>query len=207
LIFLLVLCMIITAACIHPISLRLFAGQLSYSDRIIAADIILVPRFSEDKNGELYTEAFREYWAGNGKSILVEEDKAFGFSMKDIVSKMAIERGVKENAIRAVSTKGSDKEKAAHIKEFIRKLNVKKVLMIAPSYSSRRLHYLYGSNETYSKKVMIYLVKSTDVSYFTKDNWWKSGPSRSIALKEFYRLGVLYFSRMTHFDQIVKNDK
>jgi hypothetical protein len=207
LIFVLVLCILIAAACIHPFSLRLMAGRLSYSDNIIAADVILVPRFSEDKNGELFTEAFREYWAGNGKSILVEEDKVFGFSMKDIVSKMAKERGVKENAIRAISTKGNDKEKIDQIKGFIKKQGIKRILVIAPSYCSRRLHYIFRSDDASSKKAAIFLIKSTDVSYFEKENWWKSGLSRSLAAKELYRLSALYISHIIHRDEVSENDK
>ncbi len=67
-----------------PFTLKLIAKQMRHEDKIVPADIIFVPRFAEDKNGELYTDAFREYWAGNGKSIYVEEDKIFGISIEDV---------------------------------------------------------------------------------------------------------------------------
>jgi hypothetical protein len=207
LIFVLVLCMIIAAASIHPFSLRLLAGRLSYIDKILGADIIFVPRFSDDKNGELYTEAFREFWAGNGKLIFVEEDKVFGFSMKDIVSRMAKERGFKEDAVRPVSFRGNDRQKAAHIREYAAKQGYKKILVIVPSYCSRRYHYLYEPKETTVAKGPVFLVKSTDVSYFVRNGWWKSGSSRSIGIKELYRLGGVYLTRLPYVGKIFGNEK
>jgi hypothetical protein len=207
LIFVLIFCMIITAASIHPFSLRLMAGRLSYIDKVLGADIILVPRFSDDKNGELYTEAFREFWAGNGKLIFVEEDRVFGFSMKDIVSRMAKERGFKEDVVRPVSFSGNDRQKAARIREFAAKQGFKKVLIIVPSYCSRRYHFLYEPKETVDVKNPVFLVKSTDVSYFSRNGWWKNGLSRSIGIKELYRLGGVYLARLPYVNKIFGNEK
>ncbi len=70
----------------------------------------------EDKNGEVYTEAFREYWAGNGKAIWIENDRVFGFTMKEIVEKMAKARGIKENAVKALDVEGEETVKAEKVK-------------------------------------------------------------------------------------------
>jgi hypothetical protein len=93
LLFILVICMVLVGALMHPFTLKLIAKQMRHEDKIIPADIIFVPRFVEDKNGELYTDAFREYWAGNGKLIYVEEDKIFGVSIESLITKLATTKG------------------------------------------------------------------------------------------------------------------
>ncbi|MCK7468493.1 MAG: hypothetical protein MZU91_10590, partial [Desulfosudis oleivorans] len=68
--FVLIVIMVLTGALIHPISLEFIGNQFQYEDKIFTSDAIFVPRFPEDRNGELYVEAFRDYSAGNGKLIL-----------------------------------------------------------------------------------------------------------------------------------------
>ena len=38
------------------------------------------PGCIEDKSGEVYSDAFREYWAGSGKTIWIENDRLLGLS-------------------------------------------------------------------------------------------------------------------------------
>lgn len=111
LLFVLVLCMVAAGVMVHPFSLKVIAGRFRHEDKLVPCDAIYVPRFSEDKNGELYTEAFREYWAGNGKVIWVEDDRLFGLTMKDIVARMAKERGIKEGALRALDVGGTARQR------------------------------------------------------------------------------------------------
>ena len=73
LIFILVISMVAVGILMHPFTLRLLGGQLRYEDKTVPSDAIFVPNFPEDRNGELYQEAFREYQAGNGRTrILVK---------------------------------------------------------------------------------------------------------------------------------------
>ena len=57
----LIIIMVLTGALIHPISLSIIGNQFRYEDKIFTSDVIFVPRFPEDRNGELYVEAFRNY--------------------------------------------------------------------------------------------------------------------------------------------------
>ncbi len=116
LIFALVACMVLAGALVHPFSLRIMAGRFRHEDKVVPCDAIFVPRIPEDKNGEVYTEAFREYWAGDGKAIWVEDDRLFGLGMKDIVGRMARERGIKEDAVHALSVEGDDAAKARAVR-------------------------------------------------------------------------------------------
>ena len=112
LIFVLVACMILAGVLVHPFSLRIMAGRFRHEDKVVPCDAIFVPRIPEDKNGEVYAEAFREYWAGDGKAIWVEDDRLFGLGMKDIVGRMAKERGIKEGAVQPLTVEGDDAAKA-----------------------------------------------------------------------------------------------
>ena len=89
LIVVLIIIMVLTGALIHPISLRFIGNQFRYEDKIFTSDVIFVPRFPEDRNGELYVEAFRDYSAGNGKLIFMEDDTILGTSIVELVNKMA----------------------------------------------------------------------------------------------------------------------
>ena len=191
----LVVCMIFAGALMHPVSLRLIAGRFHYADKIAPCDAIFVPRFEEDRNGELYMEAFREYWAGSGKAIWIENDRLFGFTMKDVVVKMAKARGIKENAIRTLDVEGEGAVKAEKVKEMLARHGARKVLIVVPAYASRRFHRLYGSEGTGPGKAGFFLVKPVDVPYFKADSWWKNNVSRALMEREFYELGLYYVSR------------
>jgi hypothetical protein len=189
LLFLLVICMIAAALTVHPLSLRLVGKWLRYEDKIVPADLIMVPRFPEDKNGELFIEAFKEFWAGDGKEIVVEDDRLLGIPLKDLVQKMAKERGIKEGAISAIEATGQGYVKAARIKAVLAKRGTKKVIIIVPSYSSRLFHLVYEpNNDRPGKDSLLCLIKPIDVSYFKKDSWWKNNFSRSLAFREIYAI-------------------
>lgn len=146
LLFILIVCMVIAGALMHPFSLRLIAGRFIYADKVLPCDAIFVPRFEEDKGGEVYAEAFREYWAGHGRVIWIENDRVFGLSMQEIVEKMAKARGIKENAVRALDVEGEGAAKAEKVKEMLARHGMRRVLIVVPEYASRRFHRLYGSD-------------------------------------------------------------
>ena len=185
---LLVACIVTAGLAVHPFSLRMVGKWLRYEDKIVPGDLILVPRFPEDKDGELYVEAFKEFWAGNGKEIVIEEDRLLGLSLKELVQKMAKERGIKDGAIRAIEARGRSDVKAARIKAALLKNGARKIIVLAPSYGSQLLHQLYGSNDRPSDGSLMCLVKPVDVSYFKKDSWWKNHFSRSLAFREVYAM-------------------
>jgi hypothetical protein len=196
LIFLLVICMVMVALLIHPVSLKFLAGRLVFADPITPADVIFVPRFLEDKNGELYLDAFRDYWAGNGKAIYVEDDQVLGMSIQEIVARMAKQRGIKEDAIRKVQAGIEGEAAVAKIKEFFSRLGVKKVIILVPEYASKRFHMLFSDTNSPSK--VLFLVKPVPVSYFKKEKWWGNESSRAAIQRELYSVGTLLFNRFKY---------
>jgi hypothetical protein len=196
LIFILVACMIIAGILIHPFSLRTIAGQLRYEDKVFPSDAIFVPRFFEDKNGELYTEAFREYWAGNGKTIWIEDDKILGISILDIVAKTAHTRGIKEGVLKKISLEGEDRMKVNKTQEAFLKAGIKKVIVLVPEYASRRFHLFYGSSK--DSVQVVYIIKPVSMSYFKKDKWWKETMSRDMFLKELSYIVSYYLEKFKY---------
>ncbi len=196
LLFVLIVVMVFAGLMMHPFSLKLIAGRFQYGDKILPSDAIYVPRFVEDKNGEVYAEAFREYWAGNGKVIWIEDDRVFGFSLKDVVGRMAKERGIKEGAVNALDVEGDDVEKAGKVKEALAKQGIRKAVLVVPDYASRRYHLLYGSSD--SEGAILFFVKPVSVSYFKTDKWWKNDVSRAMMAREFYRTGLFYANRFKY---------
>ena len=195
LLFVLVLCMVAAGALVHPFSLKIIAGRFRHEDKIVPCDAIYVPRFVEDKDGELYAEAFREYWAGDGKVIWVENDRVFGFTVKDMVARMAKERGIKDaNVVRGVDAAGDDAEKARIARQLLAKHGVRKLIVIAPDYASKRYRMLYGDSAAGAP--MTVLIKPVRVSYFKLDKWWRDDLSRSLMEKEIYRTALLYGKRI-----------
>ncbi len=194
LLFVLIVCMVGAGVLIHPFTLKLIAGRFNYADKIVPSDLIYVPRFQEDKNGEVYTEAFKEYWAGNGKAIWVEDDHVFGFSLKDIVGRMAKERGIKEDVVKKLELQGDDAAKARVVKDTFAKQGVKRVVLIAPDYASRRFHLLYKSEGT----PVVFLIKPVSVSYFKADKWWRSDFSRAALFRECYQTALFYLDRFKY---------
>ncbi len=193
LIFVVVLCMILAGLLVHPFSLRIMAGRFRHEDRVVPCDAIFVPRFPEDKNGEIYAEAFREYWAGDGKAIWVEDDRVLGLSLKDLVARMAKERGIKEADIHGLTLVGDDAAKAREARAALAGKGIKKVVLIAPGYASKRCQLLYGADNS-----MLVLVKPVSVSYFKSDKWWSDGPSRRLMEREFYQVGLYYAKLFKH---------
>lgn len=196
LIFILVVCMVGAGIFMHPITLKFIANQFSYEDKIFQSDVIFVPRFLEDKNGEIYIATFREFWSGNGKAIWVEDDKLLEMSISEMVLKMAKERGIKDGVIKKVEIDGEGKTKAGKTKEYIKKTGVKKVIVMVPEYASRRFHMSFGSTENDGK--VLFLIKSVSVSYFKKDKWWKEPVSRDIILKELFLIGSYYLDKFKY---------
>jgi hypothetical protein len=195
LILILVFFMVFTGVLVHPFTLKFIGNQFKYEDKLFPSEAIFVPRFAEDKNGELYIDAFREHWAGNGKAIWVEEDKIFGISIMDIILKMAKTRGVKETAIKKLEVDAEGRKKVDKIKERFEGMGFKRVIILVPEYASRRFHLLYGSSE---EGKTLYLIKALNVSYFKKDNWWKDGASRIILLRELCSIGSCCVGRFKY---------
>ena len=195
LVFILVVFMVATGIFVHPFTLRTIADQLKYGDKIFPSDVIFVPRFFEDKNGELYTEAFREYWAGNGKAIWIEDDKILGMSILDILTKIARTRGISEGIMKRLETEGEGTAKIKKIQETFARIGVKRVIVLVPDYASRRFHMFYSASK--DGKVS-YLIKPVSVPYFQKERWWKEPISRSILLRELSYMASYYLERFKY---------
>jgi hypothetical protein len=192
LLFILVICLVLVGALMHPFTLKLIAKQMRYEDKIVPADIIFVHRFEEDKDGELYVEAFREYREKNGKVIYVEEDKTFGISIELSIAKMAEIRGIKMNVVKAIDAEGEGALKLNKIREKIQAMGYKKVIVLVPEYASKRFRLLYDSIK--GDDGVLYMIKPVEVTYFANDKWWKDRISRFLLLKEIYERGANYFS-------------
>ena len=203
LIFLLVGMLIIVGLTVHPVSLRFFSGRLVHEDRVVASDAVFVPRFNEDRNGELYIEAFREYWAGNAKKIYIEEDKILGLSLKEIVSRMAKERGVKPEAVDALELEGSGRVRAEKAKAAFARAGMRRVIVLVPEYASGRFYGMYGDVAPGGK--VVFLVKPVRMSYYKGDAWWRDEASRGAFVRELYSRGAYYVTRFTHGEKETGN--
>jgi hypothetical protein len=197
LVAILVIIMVIAGIGFHPVSLKSVTKYLRYEDAIVTADAIFVPRFHEDKNGELYSDAFREYFAGNGRVIYVENDRLVG--RKDIgatLSQMAQARGVKENVIKTVNPGNRDAMRPSEIKKKLRAAGLKKVIVIVPEYAARRYH------QTYSRETggTLYMIKPLKVSYFQGDRWWRDHLSRALTAHEVYIVLLHYYNELLKKD-------
>ena len=188
--------MVLVALLVHPFSLRVLTGLLVYQDKIVPSDALLVPRFFEDKNGEVYQEAFREFWAGNGKMIYVEDDQVLGMSVKEIVARMAKARGIKEDVVKGLESGSMDRALVPKLKERLAQLGVKKAVILVPEYASRRFHLLYGSEDGNDR--VVFLVKPVTLSYFRRDKLWANDLARFAMQRELYGLGSFYFSRFKY---------
>ncbi len=196
LIFLLIVCMVCVGIFIHPFTLKLVGKQFVYEDKIFPSDALFVPRFPEDKNGEVYAEAFREFWAGNGKAIWIEDDRILGMSILDIVGRMAKSRGVPEGSLKKLEVEGEGAARIARIEAAFSKMGAKRVVIVVPEYASRRFHAIYGSSKDGSK--VSYLIKPVIVSCFKKDKWWKDRLSREILFDEASRMASYYVERFKY---------
>jgi hypothetical protein len=196
LLFLLVICMVCVGIFIHPFTLKTIGGQLVYQDKVFPSDVLFVPRFPEDSSGELYAEAFREFWAGNGKTIWIEDDRILGMSILDIVAKMAKSRGVPEGTLKKLEVEGEGTAKINGIEAAFSKMGAKRVIILVPEYASRRFHMIYGSLNDGSK--VSYLIKPVNVSYFKKDRWWKESLSRGMLFREASYMVSYYIERFKY---------
>ncbi|HOJ42685.1 MAG TPA: hypothetical protein PK800_01065 [Syntrophorhabdaceae bacterium] len=187
---LLVIIMVFIGLFIHPFTLKIIGKQFRYEDKIFKSDVIFVPYFSEDKFGDTYIEAFREYYAGNGRAIWIEDDKVLGASVFDIVIQLAKARGIKENVIFKVDLDKDEKARAEKIKNLFVKSGVKKVIVIVPEYASKRFHLLFNEEER-----LTFIIKPVQVFYFKMDRWWKDGVSRQLLFREACEIGSIYFQR------------
>ena len=194
LLFVLICFLVLIGLAVHPVSLRLIGGQFRHEDRIFASDAVFVPRFDEDKNGELYIDAFREYWAGNGKIVYIEEEKIFGTSMLELVQRMARQRGIKDEAVRKIEAGGDDLEKTSQVRKTLSAMGLRKVIVLVPEYASRRYHILFGNSPEGAKTV--YLIKPVHVQSFKRDSWWKDGQSRKALLGELSSMLSLAVDRI-----------
>lgn len=203
LVFILIVIMVLTGVFMHPLTLKFLGNRFSYEDKISPSDAIFVPRFPEDKNGELYVEAFRDYWAGKGKVIWVEDDKIFGMSVIDMIHRMAKARNIKEDAVRKMEVGGEGQVKADRMRERFHQLRYKTIIVLVPEYASRRFRLLYDSSKDDGKTV--FLVKPVSVSYFKKDSWWKNPRSRYAVYDEIAGIGSLYLQKFGYGKE-EKND-
>jgi hypothetical protein len=192
LLFILVVCMVLVGAFMHPFTLKLIAKQMRYEDKIVRADIVFVPRFVEDHEGELYVGAFHEYRTGNCRMIYIEEDKTFGVSIGVLIAKMAAIRGIKESIVKTIDAEGEGASKVNKISEQIQAMGYKKVIVLVPEYASKRFRLLYDSIQ--KEGGTLYMIKPVEMTYFVNDKWWKDRTSRFILLKEIYERGTNYFS-------------
>ena len=202
LVFVLVVIMVLTGVLMHPFTLRLIGNQFRYEDKIFSSDAIFVPRFQDDKNGELYIEAFREYSAGNGKAIFVEDDRILGISIIEFIDKMASARNVKKDAIVKMEASDEGLTRADKIKERFARRGFKKVIVLVPEYASRRFHWLYDSSQDGKT---VYLVKPVSLSYFKRDRWWKDSGSRSLLAGEVYAMAAYYLRRFKYGEKEKEN--
>ncbi len=185
----LIIIMVIAGLGFHPVSLKSFTKCLRYGDPIVTADAVFVPRFPEDKNGELYGDAFREYFAGNGRTIYVEDDRVPGKNIGVVLSQMSKDRGIKENVVRTVNPGDTDDKQPSVIKGKLKAAGLKKVIVIVPEYASRRYHMIY-SRDTAG---ILYMIKPLKVSYFQSDSWWRDDLSRVLMAREVYSLLTYYY--------------
>jgi hypothetical protein len=195
LIMILAVFLVAAAAMMHPFSLRVLGDRLVYRDPIVTSDAILIPYFPEDKNGELCMDAFREFWAGNGKVILVEEQRVFGLSLTELVRRLAHERGIKEPVVRKVEMDADAAGDPARLKAKVSAMGLKKVIVVVPDYASRRFHAAFDRSEGNGKS--IYLIRPVTMSYFTRERWWRNAATRRIVASEIYGTISQYVSRFT----------
>ena len=191
LLFILVVCVVLVGAFMHPVSLKTIAKKMRYEDKITRADAVFVHRFEEDKEGELYTEAFHQYKAGNARAIYVEEDLTFGVSIELAIAKLAAIRGIKESAVKTIDAEGEGVQKLKKFDEKFKEIGFKRVIVLVPEYASKRFRILYDTVQKESE--IQYMIGPVQVSYYARDRWWKDRKSRFIIMKEAYERTVNYF--------------
>jgi len=205
LIVILVVIMVLTGALMHPITLKFIGNQFRYEDKIFTSDAIFVPRFPDDKNGELYIEAFREYSAGNGKVMLIEDDAILGTSVVELVGRMAKTRNVKEESIKRIAIPGEGLLQAQKIREQMERQGLRKVIILVPEHASRRFHLMYDSSKVNGRT--LYLIKPVLVSFYKKDKWWKEPDSIGVLANEALSIASYYLQRFKYGEKEKNNSK
>lgn len=185
LLIVLVVCVILVGLFMNPVSLKTITKKLRYEDKMDRADIVFVHRFEEDKEGELYNEAFHQYKIGNARAIYVEEDLTFGVSIELAIAKLAAIRGIKENAVKAVDAPGEGMAKLNNFDEKFRQTGARKVIVVVPEYASKRFRSFYDLIQKQSS--IVYMIDPVQVTYFARDRWWKDSKSRLLIIKELYQ--------------------
>ena len=136
-----------------------------------------------------YSDAFREYFAGNGRAIYVENDRLLERDIGVIVTRMAQDRGVKERVIKTVDSGNGTAARQSGIKKKLKAAGLKKVIIIVPEYAARRFHMMY-SRDTGGT---LYMIKPLKVSYFQGDSWWRDSLSRALTAHEMYTVLMDYY--------------
>lgn len=193
LVFLVAAGMVIAGLTMHPLSLKFLGNQFRYEDKIFAADVVYVPRFPEDRQGELFEEAFREYGRGNAKSIWVEDDKILGTSIVEFVQRLARSKGVKDTAIHPVSLPQDRNTMALKAQDNFVRAGFRKVIIVVPDYASRRFHLLFGSGREDKDSKVVYMIKPANVTFFRQTGWWKDTTSRAVLFNELSSIVAYYF--------------
>lgn len=178
---------------LHPFTLRFLGSRFEFSDKIEKAEAIFVPFFSEDRKGELYNYALREYVEGERKILYIEDDILLNTTICKLFLQLARERGVQKIKVECVKTEGDLEKRMEAVKKYFNHKGIKKVIVLSPSYASLRLHLLLKkSNGTE------FLIKPCSVDYFKKDKWWKDSLSRSLLLKEFSAISSYYLEKFKY---------
>ncbi|MHB8108545.1 MAG: SGNH/GDSL hydrolase family protein [Syntrophorhabdaceae bacterium] len=188
----LIIIMIIAGLGFHPVTLKYTAKYFRYEDKIFPADALFVPVFPEDNTGEVYADAFREYFSGNTRMIYVETDRILGNDTGNMVLRMAKERGVKESAIKLIPAGNNAPVTTDTIKKTLKNAGARKIIILVPDYASRRYHAMYPSDNDPSG--IVFMIKSLRVSYFRSDKWWRDELSRALLARESYNLLVYYYT-------------
>jgi hypothetical protein len=193
LIFVLVVIVVVSGVLAHPWSLRAVGGWLRSEDKIVPADAIFVPRFWEDREGEAYIEAFREYHEGNGKAIWIEDGPVLGSTVGDIVARMAKERRIKEDIVRKMELDGDTAAKARQAKGVFDRQGCRKVIIAVPDYASREFSLLYATHRF--EGGTLFMIRPVKLRNVHLESWWKDDETRSMVMREFYGIARFCIDR------------
>lgn len=193
--FLFLLFLVVFGILFHPKTLRFIGGQLIYRDKILFSDVLYVPRFSEDSDGELYLAAFEELKKGNGRWIWVEDYELLQTSVVNILRRLAKERGVKEDLIKGIRLNGKESEKWKKLIELCKKERIRRVVVFVPEYSSRRYHIMLTGR---SNGEVVFLINPVKLAFFNQERWWKESKSREAILKEYVEIISLYSEKFKY---------
>jgi hypothetical protein len=193
LIGILVVIMILAGVSIHPVSLRFVGKSFRYEDKIVPADAVFVPRFAEDHNGELYVEAFREYFSGNGKVVYIENDKVLGTDIHDLVSRLAKSRGIKDSVTKPLYAGDMGDGKTAFFKQKLKEAGLKKVIA-SWSRNTRRDDITQMYDPTRDGGAVLYMIKPQRSAISGRTDGGGMSCRASLMAREFYASLLYYYS-------------